>query len=91
MYPEVTIEHPDIDMLCINEGEYPMLELCNALGSKNNYNSIANLWVKNNGEIKKNTPREKLSETELGDLPFADRGMYKKYKHFQNYPFQMNF
>ena len=87
MYPEVTIEHPGIDILCLNEGEFPMLELCECIDKGKDYSDINNLWIKKEGKIIKNRIRPKLNEDILSGLPYADRYLYSKYEHFKNYPF----
>jgi anaerobic magnesium-protoporphyrin IX monomethyl ester cyclase len=89
MYPDDAISHPDIDIICLNEGEYPMLELMEAFGSGQDYSTIENLWIRQNDKIIKNSTRPKLIDQELNDLPFADRKLYKKYDHFANYPFEI--
>ena len=87
MYPEMTINHDGIDIVCKGEGDYPILDLCNAIDQKTDYSSIKNLWVKKGENIAKNSVRPKLSSDELTALPFPDRNLYSKYKYFKNYPF----
>ena len=87
MYPDTTINHDAVDIVCKGEGDYAMLDLCNAIDQKADYSSIKNLWVKNRNEIKKNNVRPKLSSAELTALPFADRDLYAKYSYFKDYPF----
>ena len=53
MYPEMTIKHDGIDIVCKGEGDYPMLDLCNAIDQKTDYSSIKNLWVKKGENITK--------------------------------------
>ena len=89
IYPEDAISHPGIDVICLNEGEYPMLELVEALENNRDYSTIENLWIRKNGKIIRNSTRPKLASQELNDLPFADRTIYKKYDHFANYPFEI--
>ena len=43
MYPEDAISHPDIDIICLNEDEYPMLELMGVLENGWDYSTIENL------------------------------------------------
>ena len=52
MFPEDAISHPDIDVVCINEGELPMLEFMQALEKGENYSTIDNLWVRKSGDRK---------------------------------------
>jgi radical SAM superfamily enzyme YgiQ (UPF0313 family) len=66
--PEDCIKH--VDILCRGEGEYTTLELVKKLIKKQPIENIANLWVKKNGEIIKNPPRELI--TDINILPFPD-------------------
>ena len=62
--------------LCIGEGEYPLLELCNQLEDKHTPEGIANLWIKSDdGTIQKNLTRPFLQNLDI--LPFPDREMWK--------------
>jgi anaerobic magnesium-protoporphyrin IX monomethyl ester cyclase len=89
MYPEEACLHPDIDLFCLNEGEFPMLELCDALDAGEDPSAIPNLWVRRRGGLIRNPTRPKLSAEALDGLPFADRFLYKKYAHFRDYPFEI--
>ncbi len=54
--PETVISEDSIDIICVGEGEIPFLELCNCISTKEPYLNIDGLWVKNNGQIIKNSP-----------------------------------
>ncbi|MFC1674334.1 B12-binding domain-containing radical SAM protein [Candidatus Omnitrophota bacterium] len=69
--PEEVIRCPSIDIVCIGEGEYPLLELLDSLSSQGLRKQIDNLWFKEGGRIIKNPLRNLISE--LDDLPFVDR------------------
>src|SRR3989339_188861 len=62
--PEECIGYPEIDYICMGEGEYPMLELCEALdkikinGGHNEDTVIKNIWSKKDGSIFKNELRD---------------------------------
>jgi radical SAM superfamily enzyme YgiQ (UPF0313 family) len=75
-YPEV-IENPAVDIVCRGEGEYPTLDLLNALRDKKPINKIKNLWIKENNRIYKNDVRPLISD--LDTLPFFDRQIYYRY------------
>ena len=55
--PEEVIAEDSIDVLCIGEGEYPMLELANKMVTGDDISNIRNLWVKQNGHVIKNPLR----------------------------------
>ena len=52
--PDETIGAEGIDIICIGEGEYPMLELCSRLEAGDDITDIQNLWVKKDNKIFKN-------------------------------------
>lgn len=89
MYPAESVSQSNIDIVCLNEGEEAMLELANALDAGTDYSGIQNLWVKKNGEVIRNPTRTKMKQEEMDALPWADREIYKKYKHFRDYPFEI--
>jgi len=64
----------DIEMVCIGEGEYPLLELVNKIGNQTDYTDIKNLWIKKNGKIIKNKIRP--LERNLDEFPFPDRTLF---------------
>jgi len=64
------------DAICVGEGEYPTVELCDQLESQIEPHGIANLWIKSPaGNIERNQPRDFLED--LDQLPFPDREMWK--------------
>jgi radical SAM superfamily enzyme YgiQ (UPF0313 family) len=75
--PEQMINEPSVDMICIGEGEYAVLDIANDLDSSNlkNADKIQNIWSKKNREIIRNQPRKLGS---LDDLPFPDRDIFNK-------------
>ena len=79
--PDEAINGP-FDALCIGEGEYPTLELCNQLEGKETPHGIANLWIKSHdGEIERNEPRDFLQNLDM--LPFPDREIWKPWMKTQ--------
>lgn len=68
--PEESVNIADI--VCIGEGEYPMLELATKISDDQDYASIKNLWIKQNGQIIKNDVRPLIQN--LDALPFPDYG-----------------
>ncbi len=69
--PEEAVQEKGFDIICIGEGEFPMLELCNNLEDKKDITNIQNLWIKKNGQIIKNAVRPFLED--LNSLPLPDR------------------
>jgi anaerobic magnesium-protoporphyrin IX monomethyl ester cyclase len=80
-FPEI-IQKEGVDIVCVGEGEFPMLELVQCLTSGKDYRHIPNLIVKRDGIIYENPPRPFLQELDL--LPFQDRELFglPEYKVF---------
>jgi anaerobic magnesium-protoporphyrin IX monomethyl ester cyclase len=75
LQPDVVITGP-FNAVCIGEGEYPVLELCQQLESQRIPKGIANLWLKTvDGSIEKNPSREFIQDLDL--LPFPDHVMWE--------------
>lgn len=65
--PAKAIREKAVDMICIGEGEGPLLDLCQALSKNEDYTRIPNLWVKkSDGEVVRNSMR---SVIDLDTLP----------------------
>ena len=73
-FPEM-INEPGVDGVCIGEGEGAMVDLADALASRNgSFNTdIPNWWFNVDGEIIKNPPRPLIHE--LSALPHPDRDL----------------
>lgn len=73
--PACLEQTPGLDAICIGEGEYPMLELVQALERREQPDQIANLWIKRkDGTIVRNPSRP--FHDNLDDLPFADVDLF---------------
>jgi len=83
--PDEVLSCRSIDMVCVGEGEYPMLELANQLEREKSIDNIQNLWIKKHSNIIKNPVRPLISN--LDELPFPDRELFhyeellKKWRH----------
>lgn len=67
--PELCISNPDFDMICVGEGEEPVLTLTEALIKDEPFFNISGLWVKEGNIIHKN-PIHPLHD--INKLPFPD-------------------
>lgn len=81
--PDLVIAHLAIDMVCIGEGERPLLDLLKKMESGKDITDIESLYIKRNNEIYKNKVGN-LTET-LDDLPFIDRTIIDYQEHI-GYP-----
>ncbi|MDZ4241498.1 MAG: radical SAM protein, partial [Candidatus Omnitrophota bacterium] len=82
LFPDETMSHQAVDMICRGEGEFPMLALCNRLDGRESYSDIPGLWVKSSGGVVKNPLGELIANLDV--LPFPDRELYQKYGYFDN-------
>jgi radical SAM superfamily enzyme YgiQ (UPF0313 family) len=64
-------------MICIGEGEYPLLELAQNISASRDYIHTKNIWVKRNGQVTKNEVSSLIKNLDL--LPFPDYGDEDKY------------
>jgi radical SAM superfamily enzyme YgiQ (UPF0313 family) len=79
-----TMRDSSIDVMCIGEGEYPMLELAQSIQRGQDITNIRNLWVRDSrGQIHKNSLRPLIQD--LDTLPFMDRELYHKYRPLRAY------
>lgn len=81
-FPEF-INNPYIDIICIGEGEYALLELLDRIQNNKDITTIKNLWVKKDGKIYKNPLRPLV---DLDELPMPDRAIYYKYSLLRETP-----
>jgi len=72
--PAEVISCNGIDIVCVGEGEYPLLDFANALKNGDAFDNIPNLWVKKDGAITRNSVRPLISD--LDSLPFPDRAIF---------------
>lgn len=70
--PEESIAHPDVDMICVGEGEEALRELLDSLDSPRE--DIRNLWFKSGDRIVKNPVRPLIED--LDSLPVVDRELF---------------
>lgn len=76
LMPEI-IERRGVDIVCIGEAEYPILELAERIENGEDYSDVPNLHVRVDGGIRRNPMRPLLQD--LDELPLPDRGIYFKY------------
>jgi radical SAM superfamily enzyme YgiQ (UPF0313 family) len=73
--PEGCIQYAD--MLCVGEGEYPLLELLEAMDYQRVTTDIKNLWFNQEGRVIKNPLRPLIQD--LNSLPLPDYTNDNKY------------
>ena len=74
--PDVAINYPEIDVICVQEGENAFIEMCRRLKDKKDISDIPNLWIKKqDGEIIKNPLGELV---DVGTLPPLDFSIFEE-------------
>jgi len=73
--PAEVISKENINIICLGEGEEPLVELCEKMFRGEDYTDIQNLWVKKNGQIIKNPLRKLL---DINESPYIDYGIFEK-------------
>ena len=72
--PEQTIANPDIDMICIGEGDDALVELADKMQKGVDYTGTRNFWFKKNGTVIRNPIRPLIQD--LDRLAFPDRDLF---------------
>lgn len=72
--PDIPIAHPDVDMICVGEGEHAIVELATKLMNGEDHSKIPNLWVKKDGRVSKNAMRPPV---DMDDVPFGDFDLFE--------------
>lgn len=68
-------DDPSVDMICLGEGEYPLLELCDSIDQGKIDYTIKNLWFRiEDGSIIKNEMRPLIND--IDNLPTIDKELF---------------
>jgi radical SAM superfamily enzyme YgiQ (UPF0313 family) len=76
--PECIYDVPELDAIVRGEGEYPLLELANALRAGGDYLNTGNFWFRNGEDIIKNEIRPLIQDIDELPLPDKDCVDYQK-------------
>lgn len=89
LVPEVVIREDAVDMVCVGEGEEPLLELLQSLKDTHKDYTIRNIWFKKDGKIISNEMRPLIQNLDL--LPFPDReSLYAQLpRSYSRYPIML--
>ena len=82
---DIPIAHPDVDMICIGEGEHAIIDLATRLMNGEDCSRIPNLWVKKDGQVVKNALRPPIN---MDDVPFGDFDLFEPERFYR--PMQGN-
>ncbi len=78
--PEILLRSPDVDMICVGEGEYAIVDLATRMWKGQDYTTVRNLWVKNGGEVVRNLMNPPIP---MDDVPFGDFDLFEKERFFR--------
>ena len=79
--PNKALSFPEINMICVGEGEIALTELCARLGRGADYSDVSNLWIKQkDGGILRNPP---ANPVDTDSNPFPDVGIFEKSRHYR--------
>lgn len=81
--PETCITEDCVDIICLGEGEYALLELAESMQKGQINYTIKNIWFKKDGKIIKNPPRPLISN--LDELPMLDKELFERYIPISSY------
>ncbi|MBL78828.1 MAG: hypothetical protein CMH70_02100 [Nitrosomonadaceae bacterium] len=83
--PEMTLLKQDaaVDMICLSEGEYPLLELCNCIEQGKIDYSIENIWFRlEDRSLIKNETRPLIEDIDA--LPTIDKELFEPHVSIEN-------
>ncbi len=72
--PEEVIRAEGLDALCIGEGEYPLLDLCNRLDQDEDIYNLESLWFRRGEQVIRNPVRPYPEDLDL--LPIPDFALF---------------
>ena len=83
LLPEETLAIPEVDAICIGEGEFSLTEYLDTLESAQGLSGIRGIWAKDDGKIIKNPLRALIRD--IDSLPVPDYELWEdidKYLYF---------
>lgn len=75
--PEVVARLPEVDFVCVGEGDEAIVELADALERGADTTAIPNIWSVQGGALHANPPRPLIME--LDSLPWPDKDLFYRY------------
>jgi anaerobic magnesium-protoporphyrin IX monomethyl ester cyclase len=79
--PDIVIQEPIIDMVCVGEGENALIDLCGRIEKGQTYNDVTNLWVKQkDGSINKNPMSNPV---DVDEAPILDMSLFEEQRLYR--------
>ena len=72
---ELVMSNPEVDMVCVGEGEYVISDLCNRMEKEKTYDDIPGLWIRKNGFVKRNAM---MPPVDINKNPHLDLSIFPK-------------
>jgi len=73
--PNLALQYPLVDMVCIGEGENALIDLCQHIEAGDSWDNVTNLWVKKmDGSILKNSVTTPVN---INELPVIDIKLFE--------------
>jgi radical SAM superfamily enzyme YgiQ (UPF0313 family) len=73
--PNVVAKHDCVDIICVGEGEHPLVNLSYRMWRGQDHSNVSNLWVRRDGGWIKNPIGPPIS---LDDVPFSDWTLFER-------------
>ena len=83
-YPEMIDADPDVDAVCIGEGELAACDFMARLARGGDYENTPNFWVRRGGEIRRNPVRPLIPD--LDSIAVPDRDLLAAYPGVRAFP-----
>ena len=78
--PEIALSFPEVDIVCVGEGENALVELCRRIEKKKHFDDISNLWIKKkDGSIKKNP----TAMVDMNKNPLIDMSIFEEARYYR--------
>ena len=79
--PARAISFPEVDMICVGEGENAIVDLCEKMQAGEDYTRVTNLWVKKrNGEIVRNPVTKPV---DVDEVPMPDLEIFEDIRFYR--------
>ena len=79
--PEIVIQEPIVDMVCVGEGENALIDLCERIEKEQPYDDVTNLWVKQkDGSITKNPMSNPVN---VDEAPILDMSLFEEQRLYR--------
>ncbi|MFC1823052.1 B12-binding domain-containing radical SAM protein [Thermodesulfobacteriota bacterium] len=78
--PDRVLSHPAVDIVCIGEGEGPLLELCESMRNDRDISQIKNLLIRRNSRIIRNRIRPVV---DLDELPLPNYDLFETERFYR--------